>query len=122
MSILDKAKADNLFITGNSSDFGIPIHLKAQDATEIDVVGLHTKHHTGFDEIGQRINSKTASVAINENLLVNFPVRNSNNEVAMLGCLVNCADSTGNIRNFIVQENYPDEALGLIVLILGDYR
>jgi hypothetical protein len=38
-----------------------------------------------------------------------------------LNHLVNVKDSTGNLRNYVIMENFPDETLGMITCILGDY-
>jgi len=39
----------------------------------------------------------------------------------MLDHRVTFLDSDGNTNNFIVVDSYPDEKVGLIILILGDY-
>jgi len=126
MSILDQARLDLEQISGNLNDFGVSITITPID-TEIDPVtvpGFNTKHYTGFNLDGVRVSTKTASVAISENQFVNigFVIRNANNEVEMKNFLVSVFDSTGFTRNYIVRESYPDESLGLIVLILGDYE
>jgi hypothetical protein len=41
--------------------------------------------------------------------------------VALQGHKVAVADSTGVVKNYVVREQYPDETIGLIVLILGTY-
>ena len=89
----------------------------------IETDGLASKHHINFDSDGLPINSKNVHVSLDEADLVsqNYNPRNSNNEVALINHLVNVKDSTGNLRNYVVIENFPDETLGLITCILGDY-
>ena len=123
MNLTDQARLDLQQITGNGNDFGVDITLTAPTAETITVKGLNTKHHTGFALDGVRVNTKTASVAVAEAFLVApYPVRNANGEVAMLNHKVDVKDSTGNLKNYIVRECFPDEELGLIVLILGDFE
>jgi len=40
----------------------------------------------------------------------------------MKGFLIDVSDSTFLVKKYIVTESYPDESLGLIILILGDYE
>lgn len=119
MSLLDRAKADLQQITSNSNEFGVSVVFTASDSTTATVNCLHTIHHTGFDTDGIRVNSKQASIAVKEDLLTDadYPVRNSNNEVTFKNhrALLNGTE-------FIIREWYPDDTLGLIVLILGVYE
>jgi hypothetical protein len=39
----------------------------------------------------------------------------------MTGHVVNVKDSTGIVKNYVVLQNWPDETIGLITFILGDY-
>lgn len=126
MSLQDKARLDMQQITGNSNDFGEPITLTApapgnETAT---VNGFNTKHHMSFDVDGVQVNTKQASVAIAEQFLIDvgYPVRNGANEVDLNGHLCDVKDSTGVLKNYVIRQNFPDENLGLIVLILGDFE
>ena len=124
MSLITQAQKDAQQFLGNVSDFGIAITLTAPDLTVVVVNGWHTKHHTGFDvESGVIVNSKMGSVAIHELDLVAaaYPFRDANDEVDLLNHLVSVADITGTQKQFVIRENYPDQTLGIITLILGDY-
>lgn len=120
--LLNKARRDaKRFIKGDFSD---DITLSTPDnSLVIQTEGLNSKHHINFDSDGLPINSKNAHVCLDEQDLVdkNYPVRNSNQEIAMLNHLVTVPDSTGINKNYVIQEHFPDETLGLIVCILGDY-
>lgn len=74
---------------------------------------------------GMIINTKNPTVVFSEaNMPASYPVRNSDGEVSMIGDRITMADSTGTQKQYIVQQNIPDEnpAIGLITLILGDYE
>ena len=124
MSLTEQAIQDNKKITGNSKHWGVKINLTAPNGKVVDVIGLHTKHHLGFDSDGVRLSTKTSSVAISEDFLTDlaYPVRNLTKEVFMIDHLVKVNDSTRQLNDYIVLESYPDEKLGMIILILGDYE
>ena len=90
----------------------------------LSLTGFATKHHISFDSDGLPINGKNAHVTVDEKFLVDngYPVRNSGGEVSLLKYKVSVPDSSGLVKNYVVKENFPDETLGLIVLILGDYK
>jgi hypothetical protein len=120
--LLIKARRDaNKIMKGGFSDSITLIHPNTGLTIETD--GLTSKHHINFDSDGLPINSKNVHVSLDEADLVsqNYNPRNSNNEVALINHLVHVKDSTGNLRNYVVIENFPDETLGLITCILGDY-
>lgn len=86
------------------------------------VKGLGIVHHLTFDTDGQPVNSKNAHISIHEQDLIDagLIVRNSNNEVYMRDCLVQFSDFSGVVKKYAVKENYADDTLGVIVLILGN--
>lgn len=125
MGLLDIARQDVLNITTNTDEWAVPMTFTTPDqATTVSINGLHTKHLLEVKmDTQERVNSKKSSVSVSEADLVatGYPVRDMNtNEVALLGHLVSVKDSTGRVWNYIVNQNYPDETLGLIVCILGD--
>jgi len=126
MSLEDRARLDMQQITGNGNDFGEPITFTAPapGSETATINGLNTKHHMGFNLDGEQVNTKTASVAVAEKFLTDagYPTRDGNGEINMNGHLVDVADSTGNIKNYVINQNFPDENLGLLVFILGDYE
>jgi len=124
-NIKDLAARDWNKITSNkTSGFGYDISITTKDKAKTTVVvGLVTKHHIGFDTEGNLANVKNVHISFSEIQLTNdsYPVRNANNEVDMIGHLVVTKDSTGNDRNYVIKETFPDETIGVIVCILGDY-
>lgn len=123
MGLMNQAKADIEQITGSLGEFGVELTFTAPDLSVASVVGLHVKHHTGFDEQGFPVNSKIASAAVSEKFLtdVSYPVR-VNGEVNLKGHKVTAKDSTGTVVEYVIRNWFPDEAIGLIVCILGDYE
>lgn len=132
MGLMDEAIADAAEFTANESDFGVEISLTAPNEEAATVNGYSTKHHLKLDtSTGQVVNAKNASVVVSEaNILAanpNYPVRISDpadrfyQEVKMIKHLVSVADSSGVVKNYICAENFADESLGLITLILEDY-
>ena len=121
--LLEAARLDaKKFVT--EGGFQEDITLKTPDgASTIQLPGFATKHHINFDTDGTSVNAKNAHICIDENYLSdsNYPVR-VNEEVNLLNHRVSFKDSSGVVKNYIVKENFPDETLGLIVCVLGDFE
>lgn len=125
MGLVEQAISDIAEITSNNDDWGVSITMTDPDGETVTFNGLTTKHHLGIDEMGQTFRSKKASIAISESILLaanpDYPVRNSAGEVVLANHLVDVKDSTGIVKNYVVNSWLPDEAVGLIVIILEDY-
>lgn len=101
------------------------IILKSADGfNTLETTGFVSKHWINFDTDGNAANSKNAHICVDEDLLVagNYPVRNSDNEVFLRDHRVTAPDSSGVTKEYVIIEWFPDETLGLIVCILGDYE
>ncbi|RKZ46223.1 MAG: hypothetical protein DRQ42_04870 [Gammaproteobacteria bacterium] len=121
--ILALAREDSRkYITKGGFESDITIKT-ADGSLTVSLTGFATKHHISFDTDGTLINAKNAHICISEIELnkLSFPVR-VDEEVMLLNCIVTFADSSSVIKTYIVRENYPNETLGLIVCILGDYN
>ena len=121
MGLNDVSIQDLADISSNLNDWGMIIDLTSPNGDTLSVGGFHTKHHMSYDEGGAIVNHKHASVAVSELNLGNYPVRDVNGEVDLLGHKVFVNDSTGIQKKYLVQQAFPDEKLGLIVLILSDF-
>lgn len=123
-SILDRAMRDaKRYIT--SGGFESEILLSTPNGSnQVTLSGLTSKHHIAFDTDGNAVQSKTAHITIDENILISndYPVRNSIGEVYLIRHRVSVKDSTGITKQYIITENFPDEALGLISCILADFK
>lgn len=120
--LLKKARRDaRRFMKGGFSE---PIGLITPDgATRADTFGLASKHFINFDTDGLPVNSKNAHICLDESDLVEkgYSARNLTGEISLINHKIEVKDSTGVIKNYVIQETFPDETLGLIVCILGDY-
>lgn len=122
-SILQAAKADaKKYITSGGFEQALTLSTPSGDMT-LEITGLATKHHLSFDTDGLPTNAKNVHVCIDEQQLkdLGYPVRNANEEVFLRDHKVSFKDSSGVLKNYVVKENQPDETLGLIILILGDW-
>jgi hypothetical protein len=110
MSLLDQAKEDIESITSDPEEWGRSILFEAPGGETATVVGLHSKHHLGFDTDGLKVNSKNAHLSVSETLLLeqNYPVRNSQKQVAMRNHKVTVIDSTGESCVYHIKETYPN--------------
>ncbi len=125
MGLMDTAKAAIKRITSDLNGFARSLSFVSGDGLSTATIsGLHSKIHMATDTEGNNVNSKKAYVSFSESLLtdVGYPTRDANNEFAMKGHLVTVIDSTGNSVQYVIREIFPDEAVGLMVCILGDYQ
>jgi hypothetical protein len=124
MSLINQAKLDAQRYTSDLKGFGVAITLTALNQTVLETVGLHTKHHIGIDTDGNTVNTKNAHIAISEENLIaaSYPYRDASGEVNLYSHRVTVADSSGSNKEYIIREFFPDETIGLIVCILGDYE
>ncbi len=123
-SILKAAMADARKII-TQGGFGEALTLATPSGDmSIPLKGLASKHHLSFDLDGNPLSSKNAHVCVSEQDLLDagYPVRNARQEVDLHKHKVSVPDSSGVVKNYVVRENFPDETLGLITLILGDWE
>ena len=94
------------------------------EVISIETTGFVTKHHINFDTDGTSINAKNAHICVDEKELtkLGYPVRDNSKEVNLLGHYVLVKDSSNEVKKYVIRENFPDETLGLIVCILGDFE
>lgn len=108
-------------VTKGGFEVNIQLQTPPGDMT-INITGFGTKHFINFDSDGLPINTKNVHICISEDDLaaLTYPVRNAKNEVSLLNHKVVFKDSTGLDRAYKINENYPDETLGLITCVLSD--
>jgi len=124
MGLINQIQADILKYTQDTGDFGVPIVLIAPNGFTVTINGLHTLINLGVDTDGNIVNSRKATAAISEYSLVNagYPVRDNKGSINMISHKVNVADSSGNVKNYMVQQCIPDETIGLITMTLEDFE
>lgn len=124
MGLLDQIKADIAQITGNTDDFGTPLTFEAPSGDTAIVNGLASRHHLSFDTDGNTVNGRNVHVSVSETNMIaaELMVRNSAGEVSIKNWKVSWTDATGTLKKYIIRECYPDDTIGLIVCILGDFK
>lgn len=121
MSLKDLAKRDIARFLGNSNEYN-SISFLAPSGQTATVTGIDSKIHLGVDEGGNPVNSKKATISVPESSLIaqGYPVRDSKGEVSLRRHKIDVSDSTGIVKQYVVQEIFPDETFGLITCILGE--
>ena len=123
-SLFDLVKRDaKQFI--NSGGYQVDLTITTPDNNlTINITGWAVKHSGSFDSDGNQVNTKIVKATVDEAVLVanGINVRNYKDEISLIKYRVSFSDSSGNLKNYVVRENLPDENLGLIVLILGDFK
>jgi hypothetical protein len=126
MGILDFARKDWKIILGSKMDFSVDITITNPKTGETaQVVGLASKHWFKVDfETGMIVNTRNAHINISEAELIAayFPTRNAAGEVNIKGCIIKVADSTGIEKEYVITQAHPDETVGVLVCLLGDYK
>lgn len=110
-------------MNGGGDGWGVSQDWTSPTNQQVTIVGLHVKHHMGFDADGNVVNSKNASVTFSEKAMIDagYSIR-VGGEVNLDKHKVSVKDSTGNIYNYMVKTWLPDETLGLITCILSAYE
>ena len=109
----------------NSGGYQVDIEIKTPDNSRTEnITGWAVKHWNSFETEENIAHTKVVRATIDEEVLVSlgYPVRNAKGEIRLIDHKVSYADSSGITKTYIVRENWPDENLGLIVLILGDFK
>jgi hypothetical protein len=125
MGMLEQAQADIKRIRTDPNGFTRPITFtKADNSKTVTVYGMHAKIHMNTTTIGEVVNGKKAHVSVSESSLTDlgYVTRNDKNECSIKDDKVTVLDSVGFLCDYIIREIYPDEAVGLLVCILGDFE
>lgn len=124
MGLLQQAQADIARITSDTSGFGSPITFTDPSGFAVTINGRANKIHLGVDTDGNESNFKKAYVGISESLLIaaGYTVRNTKGDVNMIDHKVNVTDSTGTMRYYKINAQFPDETIGFIVFHLEAYK
>lgn len=115
MSILDRIRKDTRRIVSDSSGFAFQITFSFETHTAI-IKGTGRKHHIVYDDQGNVVNVRIATITVSEKDLTDagYPTRNSSNQINLKGHKVSWDDAFGT-HTYNIEEWLPDEYLGLIV-------
>lgn len=107
-----------------SGGFQTEVTIKTpNEATSAIISAMAIKHHLSIDTDGRDVSARNAHVTLVEQDLLDegYPVRDAKGEVNLMNHLIEYADSTGSVKQYAIKRQYPDETVGIISLILGDY-
>jgi hypothetical protein len=125
MGLLDRARQDLKQITSNDDEFAVEMIWTATDNSTCTVNGLHSKPFYSADFEGNvSVNSMKGHVSVHEENFTDqsYPTRNGNGEIDFTGHRVKVKDSTGEEKEYIVKQWYPNETFGLLVFVLDSYE
>lgn len=97
---------------------------KAPGVDPVTINGRFTKITLPNEEPeGTKAVNLQAHVSFSEKFLtdMNYPLRNADGKVHMEGHLVTATDSTGTAETYVIRTWEPDETLGLIICMLGEF-
>ena len=123
--MIETAQAAVKRIRADPNGFTKSIQFTAADGiTTATIRGMSSVIHLGVDNQGEFVNTRKAHISFSESSLsdVGYPVRDSNDVLILKGNRVGVVDSTGVVEQYVIREIYPDEALGLLVCMLGDFE
>ena len=123
MNLIDAARRDIHDITTNE-DTGFAVFFVmylSSGTVSPQIKGTSARHFMAFNTDGVKVSSLNAHVSVTEQALImgGITVRDGNNDVVLLGKRVNVTDRGGINRDYVVVEQYPNDGLGFITLILG---
>ncbi len=122
--LLTKAKED--LQRFSQADFSVEMTVENPNPVQsVTIRAFASSHHLSIDpETGLPVNVRNTHVSISEQVLIDagYTVRDTNGEVNMINHFVTYTNSAGQSKKFKINQTFPDETLGLIVCILGDYN
>jgi hypothetical protein len=123
MGLIDQAREHIRRITTDLNGFGQQIVLVSPTGVVAAVIGLHRKINMGVDTDGNVVNSRQSYVSISEATLISagYPYRDSRGEVYLDRHLCYVRDSTGLVKSYKIQSWIPDEATGIMPMLLEIY-
>lgn len=122
---LQFAREDYAAIVG-TGEFSVQCTFTSLGATPQTAVvsGLFAEHHNSINTDGLPVNSKNTRLTIVESSLtaLGYTTRNAQNRVSLTKHKVVVKDINGVNRSYVVNEILPDNHIGGITLILGDFQ
>ena len=115
------SKRDAKRFVNSPNGMAIDIQVKTPDMSQtFEITGWAVKHSISFDSDGNQVNTKIARVLVDEDVLVakGITVRDSRGEINLDKYKFNFKDSSGILKGHSVREYFPDENLGLIMVLL----
>lgn len=124
MGLLDRARADARKILGDLAGWATMLTFTSPLGEIITIPGTFFKRTlTVMTGDGTPSNARQIHITFSETEMIAayYEIRNAEGKVHLEGHLVSCADSTGITHTYIIREWHPDETLGIVRCMLGDY-
>jgi hypothetical protein len=126
LGLIAQAQQDILDITTDDDGFAVPVIFTTTDGVLVVTVtcnALAIKHSLVHNDQGMLVTGRNARVSVSELALLalNYPVRDTNNNVSLKGHTVTWTDVSGVQATYQIKEQNPDESTGLIVCQLSNY-
>lgn len=120
MGLLDKAREEMQRFIVDTDGFATEATFTAPDTSTCTVGVRYNNHKETMVAEGEENVVQVATIAVSEEVLKDqsYPTRDSNDLIHFQHHLVDVSDSTGDTKNYIIDNWYPDENFGLIVLVL----
>lgn len=121
--ILAQARIDAAKFT-EAGGFQVDVALTTPDGnTTVNIQGTGCGRWVNYDNDGNTVNATKNSIRFAESTLkgLDYPVRSPNTgHVKLKGHKVSCLDNNGDLKNYFIEEVYPNGTTGLIVCMLGE--
>lgn len=126
-NILDMARADlKQFLSTGGFEVDITLESPSPSPVIVVVKGYANRINVDIDSDGQVMSSMRAHADIFESAITDadptYPIRDSSNKVNMKGHKLTYTDTTGVSETYQITESHPDEQLGHITFMLGEYE
>lgn len=124
MNLLETARALWLARTTDQNGFAMAAVFTSPANHTAHVNVYHARHQMGINELGQTVNANQAHVTVVEQALLDasYTTRDTNGKISLTGHRVTITYPTNEVRNYQVQNQYPNETIKTITLILTEYK
>lgn len=125
MGLMDIAKSDAKAYMTDTEEWAVEQLWAVTNGVMVvskTIRGTAFKHHLKVNDLGAVTNSKNARVTVHVDELeaAEYPYRDTNGAIKLLKHRVTFADVSGTQATYVVQEQWPNDMLGLVVCTLGD--
>lgn len=123
MSLLEHARLLWKRTTTDTGDFAMEAVFTSPANQTAGVKVWHTRHQMAIDELGHAINANQAHVTVSEQTLLDadYTTRNVDGKIELTGHRVTITYPTGEERTYQVQNQFPNETIKTITLLLTEY-
>lgn len=125
MGLLARARADARTILSDLNGWATVLTFESPSGEFAVINGTFFKRTIPvLGQDGTAMNARQIHITFAEADMIAsyYEIRNAAGKVHMQDHKVTCADSTGLLTKYIVREWHPDETLGIVRCMLGDFQ